>query len=205
MKERTSAGTAAYSTALRAHASGFYSYVFTATQNGNSCIIIHEDGDATSSYDFSVSNVLVEERNKLTMESWQDLYPFGEQLPGRNSTGSNNSLYGFKGAEDAPETGWSDFSLRMLNRSLGRWISPDPYHLGYSPYAAMGNNPVVNVDPDGGWYDRFYVDPTSRSRYFYFLQIKWENGDSETIDKYCLGCSLQEWFECDESWKFLFE
>jgi RHS repeat-associated protein len=47
--------------------------------------------------------------------------------------------------------GWSEFDLRMYDARFGRWISPDPYGQYYSPYLAMGNNPVSSLDPDGGY------------------------------------------------------
>jgi hypothetical protein len=34
---------------------------------------------------------------------------------------------------------------------IGRWVTPDPEGQYWSPYASMSNNPVNNVDPDGGW------------------------------------------------------
>ena len=43
-----------------------------------------------------------------------------------------------------------------------RWLSPDPMGQHSSPYLAMSNNPVSNVDPTGGWDDdqniAYYVD-----------------------------------------------
>jgi len=40
----------------------------------------------------------------------------------------------------------------MYNPSLGRFNTIDPYRQDYSPYQAMGNNPISNIDPDGGRY-----------------------------------------------------
>jgi len=35
--------------------------------------------------------------------------------------------------------------------SMARWLSPDPYGQFTSPYVGMGNNPIMSVDPDGGF------------------------------------------------------
>jgi hypothetical protein len=42
----------------------------------------------------------------------------------------------------------------LTNYTLARWISPDPYGQFSSPYLSMGNNPVSEVDPDGGLSSR---------------------------------------------------
>ena len=53
-------------------------------------------------------------------------------------------------SEKDEETGWNAFQLRMYDSRIGRWLSTDPYGQHYSPYLSMSNNPVSNVDPDGG-------------------------------------------------------
>ena len=42
-------------------------------------------------------------------------------------------------------------AARMYNPLIGRWHNPDPMNQFDSPYNAMGNNPVINIDPDGMW------------------------------------------------------
>jgi hypothetical protein len=39
----------------------------------------------------------------------------------------------------------------MYDGATGRWLVPDPAAQFANPYLAMGNNPVVGVDPDGQW------------------------------------------------------
>jgi hypothetical protein len=38
----------------------------------------------------------------------------------------------------------------MYDANILRWLVPDPYRQHWSPYVAMGNNPVNLVDPNGG-------------------------------------------------------
>jgi RHS repeat-associated protein len=81
--------------------------------------------------------------------SYADYYPFGEQLPGRNSMADYR--YAFQGQELDKETGMEAFQLRLWDGRIGRWLSPDPYGQYASPYLGMGNNPIGMVDPDGGF------------------------------------------------------
>ncbi|UOY08641.1 RHS repeat-associated core domain-containing protein [Muricauda sp. SCSIO 64092] len=85
-------------------------------------------------------------------EDYNDYYPFGMVMPGRNSVDANNYRYGYQGqyAETDPETGKPAFELRLWDSRIGRWLSPDPYGQFHSPYLGMGNNPIAYTDPDGG-------------------------------------------------------
>ena len=84
---------------------------------------------------------------------YTDYYPFGWEMPGRQMSGDNR--YAYQGIEKDPETGWTSFQLRMYDSRIGRWAAPDPMGQYYSPYLAMGNDPVNMVDPNGG----FAVEP----------------------------------------------
>jgi RHS repeat-associated protein len=63
--------------------------------------------------------------------------------------------YGYQGkyAEKDEETGWNHFELREYDPLIGRWLVPDPYRVGWSPYISMANDPINTVDPDGGCPD----------------------------------------------------
>ncbi|AWI25285.1 RHS repeat-associated core domain-containing protein [Flavobacterium pallidum] len=87
--------------------------------------------------------------NNVAMNAFADYYPFGEQLAGRNS--ANAYRYAFQGQEIDQSTEMEAFKLRLWDGRLGRWMSPDPYGQHFSPYLGMGNNPAVNIDPDGGY------------------------------------------------------
>ncbi len=43
-----------------------------------------------------------------------------------------------------------EFELRHYDPAIGRFVTTDPYEQFHSPYLAMGNNPVVSFDPNGG-------------------------------------------------------
>ncbi|HRP91211.1 MAG TPA: RHS repeat-associated core domain-containing protein [Edaphocola sp.] len=46
---------------------------------------------------------------------------------------------------------WNEFALRNYDPQIGRFIQVDPYDQFASGYTGMGNNPVNNIDKDGGW------------------------------------------------------
>ena len=72
-------------------------------------------------------------------------------MPGR-SYNSNSYRFNFQGQENAVNSNWQQFELRMHNSDLGRWMSPDPYGQFASPYISMGNNPINGTDPNGGYW-----------------------------------------------------
>jgi len=53
------------------------------------------------------------------------------------------------------ETGWNDFELRSYDPQTGRFIQQDPYDQFASGYVGMGNDPLNNVDEEGGWSEGF--------------------------------------------------
>jgi RHS repeat-associated protein len=88
-------------------------------------------------------------------------YPFGLKHKGYNNNVSSNGnstaqKLKFQGQELEQSLGLNnyEFGLRQYDASLGRWFNSDPYEQFDSPYVAMGNNPIVSIDPDGGYcYD----------------------------------------------------
>ncbi len=123
---------------------------------GQSRLGVYNRLSATSSYEITdhLGNVrAVVQKNDITgatdIKSFADYYPFGEQLPYRNSM--SNYRYAFQGQEVDTELGMEAFQLRLWDGRIGRWLSPDPYGQYASPYLGMGNNPVNMIDPDGGF------------------------------------------------------
>ncbi|MCC9070893.1 RHS repeat-associated core domain-containing protein [Flavobacterium sp. F-65] len=120
---------------------------------GLSRLGVYNKTNATNSYEITdhlgnVRAVIQKTSGNTTIQSYADYYPFGEQLPGRNSL--SNYRYAFQGQELDKETGMEAFQLRLWDGRLGRWLNPDPKGIGYSPYIGMANNPINTIDPDGG-------------------------------------------------------
>ncbi|WP_084050580.1 DUF6443 domain-containing protein [Aquimarina macrocephali] len=81
-----------------------------------------------------------------------DYYPFGLIHPGEIQTPiASDYDFKFQGKELQKEGGLDhyDFGSRMYDPSLGRWFAVDPQGQFSSPYLAMGNNPIMMVDPNG--------------------------------------------------------
>ncbi|HVK96576.1 MAG TPA: RHS repeat-associated core domain-containing protein, partial [Flavisolibacter sp.] len=62
----------------------------------------------------------------------------------------NNYLMQGAYSEMDDDIGWNDFFLRNYDPQIGRWIQQDPFQEFPNPYTGMGNDPVNNIDPNGG-------------------------------------------------------
>lgn len=125
---------------------------------GLSRLGVYNRASATSNYEIkdhlgNVRAVVQKVGSSPVIQSFADYYPFGEQLPMRNSL--SNYRYAFQGQELDGETNMEAFQLRLWDGRIGRWLSPDPYGQYASPYLGMGNNPISSIDPDGGWETKF--------------------------------------------------
>ncbi len=76
-------------------------------------------------------------------------YPYGLVAMEWVREGETDNNFLFQGKELIDQTGWHDFGARMYAGDLGRWFATDPAGQFASPFNAMGNNPVMGVDPDG--------------------------------------------------------
>jgi RHS repeat-associated protein len=94
---------------------------------------------------------LVVTNGQVIMAEAHDYYPHGMPMPGRNTTSPAAGAYAYQGKENMTATGMLDFDLRNYDAQLGRWVVCDPMMQHFSPYLAMGNNPVMGVDPTGGY------------------------------------------------------
>jgi len=92
--------------------------------------------------------------------SYNDYYPFGMLVPNRHS--NHDYRYGFNGKEKDDEIKGGegnsyDFGARLYDSRVGRWHSTDNViKAEKSSYQFAGNNPIVNIDPDGE--DEFYFN-----------------------------------------------
>ena len=92
---------------------------------------------------------VVSKEDSNTLKSAADYYPFGMQMPLRNSL--SDYRYAYQGQEKDPETGKEAFQLRLWDARIGRWLRPDPYLQYHSPYLGIGNIPTSAFDLDGGY------------------------------------------------------
>ena len=104
----------------------------------------------------------------LEVLSKNDYYAFGGTLPGRSwLQGGGEYRFGYQGQEKSQmDVNWDEFELRQYNHDLGRWSAPDPYEQMHSPYVGMGNNPVLMVDPNGGYYNMSDAGQAKAKRWF---------------------------------------
>lgn len=67
--------------------------------------------------------------------------------------GSLNVKEGYQGeySDFEEELNYNDFPLRTYDPQIGRWLQQDLYDEFSSPYVGMGNDPINNIDPTGGW------------------------------------------------------
>jgi RHS repeat-associated protein len=86
---------------------------------------------------------------------WDDYYPFGLQMPGRNQNASNahddSKFTGYE-LEQQGDLGLYHAGARMYDPEIGRFMSQDPLadqYPGVSPYVYALNNPLIFIDPDG--------------------------------------------------------
>ncbi|MDE1191737.1 MAG: RHS repeat-associated core domain-containing protein [Arachidicoccus sp.] len=81
-------------------------------------------------------------------------YPFGLKMAAISySYGThvkNPYQYG-SGSEFNDVTGWNEFALRDYDPQTGRFVQQDPFDQFASPYLGMGNDPINNADPSGGF------------------------------------------------------
>lgn len=107
-------------------------------------------------------NAVITDRKLYVSGSYQatmvlnaDYYPFGMEMPGRN-TNIGTYRYGYNGMEMDIETKGNGHSytteFRQYDPRLGKWLSLDPLMAKYpqmSPYSAFNNNPIYFIDPEG--------------------------------------------------------
>ncbi|MBO9566384.1 MAG: RHS repeat-associated core domain-containing protein, partial [Niastella sp.] len=117
--------------------------------NGYAYVYLSNESDWPVYFDdFFVTH----ERGAIIEES--HYYAFGLKMTGISAKAFNkpSTRYGFQGiySEQDEETGYNEFKLRTYDPQISRWLQVDPYDEFANPYTGMGNNPINNVDIDGG-------------------------------------------------------
>ncbi|MDW3196362.1 MAG: RHS repeat-associated core domain-containing protein [Cytophagales bacterium] len=86
-----------------------------------------------------------------SISAWFDYKTYGNLAASYNN---QLSTYRYTGQEYDNETGVYNYRARFYDATLGAFYSTDPQNQFSSPYTAMGNNPVMMVDPDGeiAWF-----------------------------------------------------
>ncbi|MCX2679367.1 hypothetical protein OOZ15_05375 [Galbibacter sp. EGI 63066] len=125
--------------------SGGYDYVYQYKDYLGNIRLSYMDANNNGSV---TTDEIIEESN---------YYPFGLQHkgygPGISSLGNDVAKkFKYQGQELTKSLGYEmyEFELRHYDPATGRFVAIDPYKQFRSPYIAMGNNPVVAFDPDGG-------------------------------------------------------
>lgn len=117
--------------------------------NGYAFVYLSNNSNIDVWFDnFEVSH----QRGRILQEN--HYYPYGLQIASISSkaAGKMDNMYRYQGAysDFEEETGWNDFELRTYDAQIGRWTGVDPYDEFASTYTGLGNDPVNNIDPDGG-------------------------------------------------------
>jgi RHS repeat-associated protein len=90
------------------------------------------------------------------VDSYNDYYPYGMQMPGRNSVSSADARYKYVGKERDAETNDDYLGDRYYNSWAGRELSVDPFadkDPSRSPYSYAGDCPIVFFDANGDTVD----------------------------------------------------
>ena len=126
-----------------------------APKNGYAFVYVSNEASEMVYFD----NLQVTQNHARIVEE-DHYYAYGLKIAGISSKklgdvneGQLKNNYQYQGDynEFDDDLGWNDFQLRNYDPQVGRWIQQDPYDEFPSPYTGMGNDPVNNVDPNGGF------------------------------------------------------
>jgi RHS repeat-associated protein len=149
---------------------------------------------------------LIIRRWKPQVRVTYDYYPFGLTWENPKLTGTEEGLHDhtyqdkeYQFAEFADGRGLElhDFHARMYDATTGRWLVPDPAAQFANPYLAMGNSPMVSIDPDGrvvvtamvvGAIIGAYIGGTMTNDSM--NPIEWDYNDPETLSHMFAGAVI---------------
>jgi RHS repeat-associated protein len=121
-----------------------------APKNGYAFVYLSNESKTFVYFDnFEVTHV----RGRLIEEN--SYYAYGLKIAALSSKvfDASPNPYQYQGDYNdfEDETAWNDFELRSYDGQIGRFLQNDPYDQFASSYTGMGNDPVNNVDPTGGF------------------------------------------------------
>ena len=128
-------------------------------ENGTQKLLLTEEGYVTladSKYHYYLKDHQGNNRVVIsqsgTVEETNHYYPFGGVFAATN----NVQPYKYNGKEFDNKNGlnWYDYGARHYDAALGRFVSVDPLaekYLSTSPYGYCLNNPIMYIDPEGGY------------------------------------------------------
>ncbi len=142
------------STAYRVTASGngqnIPIQVSQAPKNGYAFVYVSNESVTPVFFD---NLELYHTRGRLVEEN--AYYPYGLKIAAISSKAfdapKNPYLYQGDYAEFDEESGYNEFDLRDYDAQIGRFVQADPYDQFASPYIGMANDPINNIDEDGGF------------------------------------------------------
>jgi RHS repeat-associated protein len=116
-------------------------------QNGYIYIWVSNESEDTKVW---FDDIKITHRGTMVTQA-TDYGAWGEVLR-EQKTDESVYRFGYQGqfSERDLETGWNHFELREYDPIIGRWLIPDSERQYWSPYLNVNNDPINNVDPDGG-------------------------------------------------------
>ena len=145
----------------------YYIGNFVYNNTGLSYIMMDEgrllpDGSGGFEYEYFLKdhlgntrvNFIEDASGNASIQGEDHYYPFGMTFDGMSVSVGTENKYRYNGKELQDDMGldWYDYGARFYDPAIGRWHVVDPLASKYpciSGYAAMNNNPIFFVDPDG--------------------------------------------------------
>ncbi|GLB54011.1 hypothetical protein NBRC110019_30520 [Neptunitalea chrysea] len=127
--------------------------VTNVTETTVMLILQRNTGNLTGETTCYLDNLVITQNDVEIVEE-NNYYPFGLRHNGYNDVqaGTQGGKFKYQGQELEEEFNLNlyEFELRHYDSALGRFNTTDPYEQFDSPYLAMGNNPIIAIDPNGG-------------------------------------------------------
>ncbi|MFT5914033.1 MAG: RHS repeat-associated protein [Flammeovirgaceae bacterium] len=132
------------------HGAGTYREIeldFEVEKDGSKYAAVYLANESTTNVYFDDLEI---EHTRLI---WQEnaYYPFGMGIKPLDHEPEGSSRFKYnEGSEYEEATGLYETEFRGLDNQIARWLQVDPKATGHeSPYASMGNNPILFNDPLG--------------------------------------------------------